>query len=211
LENMSHIFGTKFIGLSSHAKPDRFGENAIWNVLKGLGFSTMMGFDGCAFKARRMMGYSPGVDHLSQTFFCAAWKFAQYRSAKRGTNLNQRCIADHMSHWYLMNYTLAFSEIYNNTNQWVLGHYTAAHEETGQHAGTIDDDMVWYLQSYIEKFGETHNLFILLGADHGMRYGDFSSGAEAMQEHRLPAFFTIAKHDFLRGIPGVYDILNHNT
>jgi hypothetical protein len=145
LENMSHIFGTGFTGFHNPDEDDLFGEKAIWNVLNRMGFTTMMGFDGCAYKARRIMGSHPGVDHMSETFFCAAWKFARYRSSKTGTKQQQRCIADKMSHWYLMNYTLAFSDHYNNTNQWILGHYTAAHEETGQHAGTIDDDLVWYL------------------------------------------------------------------
>jgi hypothetical protein len=88
LENMSHVFGERFIGLKFHNLPeDRYGDDAIWAKLKDMGFTTMLGFDGCAFKARRMMGWAPKVDHLSQTFFCAATRFARYTSAKKGTRM----------------------------------------------------------------------------------------------------------------------------
>ena len=36
-----------------------------------------------------------------------------------------------MGHWYLMNYTLAFTENYKNANLWIHDHFTAAHEITG--------------------------------------------------------------------------------
>jgi hypothetical protein len=52
-------------------------------------------------------------------------------------------------------------------------HLSAGHEATGQHAETLDDDVVQFLETYLTEFGETRDVFIFLMADHGMRYGNW--------------------------------------
>ena len=115
-----------------------------------------------------------------------------------------------MSHYYVYNYTLAFSEIYEEVNQWMYIHVDAAHEVTGQHAQTLDDDTVEFLQKFFAQ-NEDKEIVIFLEGDHGMRYGDWFKSVEAFQENRLSAFFVIASHDFLQSIPGSYDTLEHNS
>ena len=51
-------------------------------------------------------------------------------------------------------------------------HINTAHEGSGQHAVTLDLDMVEFLQRYLKAFGEKHDIAIFLQADHGMRYGN---------------------------------------
>ena len=78
----------------------------------------------------KMMGWAPAADHVSETFFCAAYRFSRFDSDKHKAH-EQRCLGDHMYHWYLMNYTLSFSENYRGANQWAYNHFTAAHEISG--------------------------------------------------------------------------------
>jgi hypothetical protein len=210
-ENQARVFGESFEGYKNeNITTDLLEKDAIWYKLKKKGFATLLGFDPCAFKIVKVLGRRPRADHVSNTFFCANARFGGYTSNKRVTHI-QRCIGPHMSHYYLMNYTLTFSQYYRGLNQWAYNHFGAAHEKTGQHASTIDEDLVWYIQEYIQKFSQTHDIVFYIMADHGMRYGNFESDTWAIQEHRLPAFFLLTKRSFLRKIPGSYDTLRHNT
>ena len=47
----------------------------------------------------------------------------------------------------------------------------AAHEATGQHANTLDNDLLYFLKKYLKEFSENSDIVIFLQADHGMRYG----------------------------------------
>lgn len=210
-ENQARVFGESFNGYKNeNITTDLLGKDAIWYKLKKKGFATLLGFDPCAFKIVKVLGRRPRADYVSNTFFCANARFGGYTSNKKVTHI-QRCIGPHMSHYHLMNYTLSFTQYYRGLNQWVYNHYGAAHEKTGQHASTIDEDLVWYIQEYIQKFGQSHDIVFYIMADHGMRYGDFESDTWAIQEHRLPAFFMLTKRSLLRKIPGSYDTLRHNT
>lgn len=210
-ENQARIFGDKFNGFQyKNITRDLIGDEAIWKKFRENGFATMLGFDPCAFKMVKAIGRRPRVDHVSETFFCANNKFSGYSSNKKLTGI-QRCLGSEMVHFYLMNYTLSFSENYKTLNQWVYNHFGAAHEQSGQHAQTIDEDMTWYLKEYLTKFKDSHEIVFFIMADHGMRYGDFESDTYAIQEHRLPAFFLLTKRDFLNNIPGSYETLKHNT
>lgn len=211
-ENQSRIFGSKWTGfnLTQNITTDLFGGDAIWHKFKKKGFVTLLGFDACAYKMHRIMGRRPRADHVVNSYFCANFRFSGYTSAKRKTP-TQRCIGPHMSHYYLMNYTLEFLRLYNGTNQFIYNHMAAAHEQTGQHAATLDLDMLWYLKRLLRDFGPGNDLVVMLMADHGMRYGDFLTGTKAIQEHRLPAFFLLAQRPFLDSIENSYDVLTHNT
>ena len=105
-----------------------------------------------------------------------------------------------MSHYYLMNYTLKFTENYKNSSQWIYNHFTAAHEASGQHSQTLDKDLKEYITTYITKYGNTHEIIIFLNGDHGMRYGGYMIKPESMQEYKLPACFIIANTAFLEEI-----------
>jgi hypothetical protein len=123
----------------------------------------------------------------------------------------QRCIGPYMSHDYILNHTLSFSRSYSDLNQWIYIHLSAAHESTGQHAETLDLDLVNYLDNYLTEFGKSHDVVIFLEADHGMRYGHWYRSVEAFQETRLPVFFVISHKKILDNIEYSYDTLQHNT
>ena len=46
-----------------------------------------------------------------------------------------------MSHTYILNYTQEITRLYPGANLFIYDHLDTAHEETGQHAATLDDDM----------------------------------------------------------------------
>lgn len=78
-----------------------------------------------------------------------------------------------MSHTYILDYTLQFARMYSGTNMWVHHHLNAAHEMSGQHAQTLDLDLTRFLKTILNEFSESHEIVLILGADHGMRYGDY--------------------------------------
>lgn len=211
-ENQSNIFGRTYKGFRNRDAvkgKDFFGDHAIWRLMKKRGFVTLLGFEACAYKMNRILGRNPKADHVVNPFFCAAERYSSYNSHKRQSKA-QRCMGVHMSHWYLMNYTLAFVDAYEGVNQWAYNHITTAHEETGQHAQTVDNDLLWYLNELLERT-ENRDMIIYILGDHGMRYGNFISNTEAIQEMRLPVFFLLAKREHLDRIEYSYDTLTHNT
>lgn len=121
----------------------------------------------------------------------------------------QRCIGPHMSHHYTLNYTMTFSEMYHDVNQWIYIHLNAAHEGTGQHAGTLDNDLLEFLSSYLAN--KKRNFAVVLQGDHGMRYGNWFKDIEAYQENKLPALFFVVSNALLDKVPYSYDSLWHNS
>ena len=116
-----------------------------------------------------------------------------------------------MSHYYLLNYTKAFAEEYREVNQFGYLHLNAAHEETGQHAVTLDSDLEQFLSTYLPQMQSTHDLVLFLQGDHGMRYGNWYKDIEAYQENKLPALFVVASDRLLERLPASYDVLWHNS
>jgi hypothetical protein len=51
-------------------------------------------------------------------------------------------------------------------------HVDAAHESTGQHAQTLDDDLVEFLTEFLEQ-NRQKEVLIFFEGDHGMRYGEW--------------------------------------
>ena len=50
-----------------------------------------------------------------------------------------------MSHKYMLDYTYSVSNLNPGANMWIYNHINTAHEETGQHAATLDDDLADFL------------------------------------------------------------------
>ena len=188
---------------------DFTGNSSLWSVFKSKGFMTYFGFEDCDDSFPRKIGRMPRVDHTTNQFYCAVYKFTDCRMSK--SSQKQRCIGPHMSHYYLLNYTYQFTNAYLKANQWLYLHLSAAHEASGQHAETLDSDLRDYLKTYLEVYSHSHEVMIMVEADHGMRYGDWYSDIQAFQENRLPVFFVIGSRKVLDEIPGVYDTLRHNS
>lgn len=209
-ENQMRVFGETWVKqFSGSQNIDFHGENAIWSILKNLGFMTLWGTDACADNVPKSMGRVPNIDHVVNLFFCAQYVYGNYRAAKQLLR-QQRCMGSQMPHSYLMEYSLNFTKLYPNVNQWIYNHFTAGHEGSGQHAQTLDEDLKEYIGKYVEMFNSTHEIIVFLAADHGMRYGDYMSDRESIQEHRLPGFFMIASDQLLREIPNSLNTLEIN-
>lgn len=208
-ENQIHVFGKPDLLQNFEDFDDNLGNSAIWSKMKENGFMTLWGTDGCATNVPKALGNKPSIDHIVSTFFCANKLYSEYTADKQH-KYEQRCLGTQMSHYYLMNYTLKFSENYRNASQWIYNHFTAAHEASGQHAQTLDQDLVDYMGKYIENYGKTHEVVIFLNGDHGMRYGGYMLSPESIQEFRLPACFITARTEFLDKIHANIPLL-HNS
>jgi len=190
--------------------PDRdiLGDSAMWNKFREQGFVTYAAFENCDYFVPATIGRSIHTDHFTRSFYCAANHLLDLRMAKN-SGMTQRCIGSHMSHYYLLNYTRAFSDLYDDVNQWIYMHLNAAHESTGQHAATLDNDLVNFLAPYLAN--TDRDLVVFFQGDHGMRYGNWFKDIEAYQENKLPALFFIVPNRVLDNLPYSYDSLWHNT
>mmetsp|Transcript_1069 Transcript_1069/g.1689 ORF Transcript_1069/g.1689 Transcript_1069/m.1689 type:complete len:674 (-) Transcript_1069:19-2040(-) len=210
-ENQMRVFGKKWVKtFEGDQLIDFHGEDAIWNKLRELGFISVYGTDSCDFRAAFSLGRAIKVDHVVNAFYCAFYLYGKYKVSKFNLS-TQRCLTNRMSHFYLMNYSLKAIENYKNSNLWIYNHFTAAHEATGQHAATLDENLVRYLKYLIEVVGQEREVVILLGGDHGMRYGDFMTEEESIQENRLPSQFFIARTKFLKSVKYSFNNLQTNT
>jgi hypothetical protein len=209
-ENMVPMFGnTPFLEVSNPPYRDLLGPGALWNIFKSNGYMTLMGYENCDYHFPAALGKVVEVDHFVRNFYCAASKFLNVKMGKEGHV--QRCIGPQMSHHYLLNYTQAFSHAYKEANQFVYLHLNAAHEESGQHAATLDADMNQFVKEYLAKMKESHDVVLFLHGDHGMRYGNWYKDIEAYQENKLPALFMVTSEELLDRLPSSYDALWHNT
>ena len=189
---------------------DRLGATSLWHILKSNGYVTLLGVEMCDIAFPSTIGRRIETDHLIRNFYCADNKLFTRGISK--DYQEQRCIGAHMSHFFLLNYTLSFMQTYQGLNQFISLHIDTAHEATGQHAATLDPDLTDFLLKYAtwsQRNG--HDLVVFLQADHGMRYGDWFKDAAALQESKLPAFFIIATKTLLERIPGSEEVLWVNT
>jgi Protein of unknown function (DUF229) len=211
VENMVPIFSDD--PLTEDESPreyDVLGNNSMWTYFKSKGFVTLFGLEDCNHYFPNSIGRYPNVDYVVRSFYCAAKKYTGLET-EIDTKPTPRCVGPHMSHYYALNYTLEFSKMYSSLNQWIYLHLTAAHEASGQHASTLDLDLLDFLQKYLKTLGDDHELAIFLHADHGMRYGNWYQDIEAYQENKLPAFFLIGSKTLLDRIPNSYKNLLENT
>lgn len=185
---------------------DFAGKWALWNLFKEKGFVTLFGLESCDNSFPRKLGRMPNIDYVSSPFYCAAYRLTNYKASK--TNNMQRCIGPAMSHFYLFNYTLAFTDLYPDVHKWIYVHVDAAHESTGQHAETLDEDLVDFLQAFLRRNPHT---VVFLEGDHGMRYGDWMKSVEAFQENRLPPLFLITPASLIREIAVAEETLKQNS
>jgi Protein of unknown function (DUF229) len=182
----------------------------MWSYFSNKGYVTLFGLEDCDHYFPDVIGMYPEIDYKIRSFYCAA-KYLTGLETEIDSQPSPRCIGSHMSHYYTLNFTYEFSRLYSSVNQWIYIHLNTAHEASGQHAATLDSDLIDFLSKYLEDFGQTHDMAIFLQADHGMRYGNWYQDIEAYQENKLPVFFFIGSRSLLNKIPFSYDNLVSNT
>jgi hypothetical protein len=189
---------------------DNLKDSAIWKLFKSHDFMTLFVNESCDYRTHLLLGLYPELDHVSRQMYCALYEASDYSTSKNDGD-RQRCVGPEMSHFWAMQYIRRFSDLYPKANQFIYAHLTPAHEASGQHAATLDDDLVSFLDGYLKAFQETHEIVILLHGDHGMRFGEWKRDTAAMQEMKLPAFFLIASNSLMDRLPRSREIVGVNS
>lgn len=189
VDNILPLFtaGIDKASIKSRGVSSSLNGRGLWSMFRRAGYLTLLGFEDCDDDEVKYLGRNQDVHILIRQFFCAASKYTTYSDAT--LNLKQRCIGAQQSHVYALDYLLQVTEMYWDVNQWMYLHINTAHEASGRHAQTLDQDLVVFLEKLLSK--RTHEVALLLMGDHGMRYGDWRFTLDAILEHRLPALFTV--------------------
>lgn len=228
VSNQVPIFGKKenFVNnFEGKQEIDYLKDHAIWSILRKKGYISLLGLENCDNYFPSSLGRRPKVDYSVGPFYCAVQKFAATSFDKEFT-LTQRCLGGHMTHYYILNYTtnlvrmhkdlmlkdnLDKNSVISGPNMFLYIHLNAAHEATGLHAETLNEDLYDFLKEFLEEFKEYWDMFIFLQADHGMRYGNWFHDLDAYQENKLPSLFVIANNELLDKYPKSYHCLANNA
>jgi hypothetical protein len=189
---------------------DFLGDKAMWNLMRKKGFISLLGLENCDNYFPGSLGRMPTVDYSVGPFYCAVQKYSGVMFDKKFKKV-QRCLGGHQTHYYLLNYTRSLVKMYPGANFWLYNHLNAAHEATGQHASTLNDDISEYLEDFLNTFGEQYDIWIYLHADHGMRYGNWFQDTDAYQENKLPSLFVISSKSLLEKYKYSYFTLKTNS
>lgn len=191
---------------SENAKKDKdlIKSKSIWKYLKERGWITLFGSEFCNDYFAYGIGRRPSVDHHMSRFWCGARTLTHFDDTQR----TLRCIGSKTSQHYLYNTTLQYIHMYQGLNKWAHIMSVAAHEDSGTLITVLDSDLKNFLKQALET---QDDIVILLGADHGMRYGEWYKLDSGGQEHRLPSFFLIASQNIIDSLPYSNDIIEHNT
>lgn len=189
---------------------DILGNNSIWSKLRAKGFISMLGLENCDSYFPGALGRKPEVDYSVGPFYCAVQKYSKLGFDKRFEKI-QRCLGGHQTHYYILNYTKTVVDLNKGANLWLYNHLNAAHESTGLHAATLNDDLTEYLQEFLMMYKQDFDIWIYLNADHGMRYGNWFKDTDAYQENKLPTLFIIASDSLLNQHSVSYHALTINS
>ena len=189
---------------------DRLGNTSLWSMLRKKGYVSLLGLENCDNYFPVSMGRLPDVDYSVGPFYCAVQQYSAIKFSKKFA-LTQRCLGGHQTHYYILNYTQTLTRMNKGVNLWLYLHLNAAHEVSGQHAETIDDDFKEFFQNFLKEFGDDNDIFIYLNADHGMRYGNWYKDIDAYTENKLPSLFIIATKSLLLQYPYSYYSLTINS
>lgn len=188
----------------SSTEEDIIKNSAIWTYMKEKGWVTMFATEFCDNYFANELGRKPSVDHLSCKFWCAAEKLSGFRD----TMMEQRCIGNKNSHYYILNYTYQYIQQYQGVNKWAHIMTLPAHEDSGTVISSMDDDLVEFLQ---KLFATKDKVLLFILSDHGPRYGNWKKSLDGAQEHKLASLFLVAPTDLLKQMPSSFDILSYNT
>ncbi|OMJ88226.1 hypothetical protein SteCoe_9887 [Stentor coeruleus] len=210
--NMIPLLGgkDKFIrSFKGNQKIDYYGDKALWNILKKKGYLSLIASDGCSDNFSSSLGENLSIDYSLRQFFCACSEYSIHTTKKKATK--QKCIGPYQAHYYLLNYTKTLAKMYSGVNLWFYLHLNAAHEESGQHASALDEDLKQFLEHIIKESQDKYDIFIMMHGDHGMRYGPWLSTIDGYQEKKLPVMFLISSKSILDEFPYSYHSLHINT
>ena len=213
ISNQVPIFGglDKFVReFQGNQEVDHLGKKAIWTMLREKGFVSFLGLENCDNYFPGSLGRMPKVDYAVGPFYCAVQKYSAMKFEK-SFEKTQRCLGGHHTHYYILNYTNAVVDLNPDVNLFLYIHLNAAHEASGQHAATLNDDLSIYLKEFLNKYQEKYDIFIYMNGDHGMRYGNWFTDVDAYQENKLPTLFIIGSKSLLNNYPYSYFSLKTNS
>jgi hypothetical protein len=185
-------------------------ESFLWDSLAEKGFITLIAQEACDYRFTDHFGNTTSFHHIFRQFYCGAQNLGTYSFEKFSTE-KQRCIGANMSHVYALEYINQYVEHYPEAHKWFYAHFEAGHEATGLHAETLDLDFRDFLQRLLTNTRDSHNVALIINADHGMRFGEWQKDSAAFQEHKLPPLFTVTSKELLDMIPNSRNTLLTNS
>ena len=188
---------------------DKFGKEALWNVLREKGYISLIGSDDCENEYSGVIGKNPNVDYSVRQFYCIAKKLNLYNYWT--DSLKPKCIGQYTNHYYLLQYVHSVARLNQGVNQFFYIHLNAGNEKTGQHANTLDNDLAYFIEQFLNEYGEENDIAIFLQADRGNINYKSNHGIDGNMEFKLPALFLIIEKDILKDFPYSYHTLQENS
>ena len=157
------IQGANLKNVNSYQKYIDSQQRAIWREYSKSGYITFFGYDSAFDFLARSLGAKVLTDHKFINFY----KLTQ--SVYRFTDMteNQRCAGDQGGHKPMLDATLKYYKTYQGYLRFGYTHISSAHENTGN-IRTVDNDLLSFLQSFVEYYKSISEDFVLfVMGDHG--------------------------------------------
>lgn len=192
--------------LSESEKYLELQKKAIWNYFSSLGYVTYVSIETIYDYIANLTGREILADHALLNF----WRVAFLKHGFDDFKEDQRCLGNHNSHWYQMEYTYQFYNNYRLNNKFGYIHTNAGHESTGN-IQTLDDDLKEFLQKILELHNNDDEDFVLfLVSDHGRSLDSFKFDPRLYFDYKIPFTFVITNKE-LEDRLGGKEFLQYNT
>ena len=184
-------------------------EEALWKHYEQMGFVTMFGFDTIWDFLSKCTGRKIRTDHVATNFWHAAKKVFGYEDSKK----QQRCLGEHHSHYFMLNYSKQFLQNYEGHNRFGYVHLSPGHEKTGTVIRTADSDVKEFFREILNYYRSNQEDFVIMFAsDHGKQPPEQDTSVEGYYENLLPVHLVISNKEYISRLgPQTHEILQHNT
>ncbi|CAG9335001.1 unnamed protein product [Blepharisma stoltei] len=202
------LSGFSYKNASYYEEFTKYQRYAIWKHYNKLGFVTMFGFETVEEYLNPYTGYKIISDHMASNF----WHIAREYNGYYDFNPMERCIGEHYSHNFLLNYTSSFINNYKSHNKFSYIHLMEGHEYTGKAIKTVDKDLLRFINDTLSLYNELdEDLAIIITSDHGLHVGKWNYFEEGTKENLMPfAFFIMNKELVWKIGPETHRILQYN-
>ena len=179
-------------------------QKSLWNYFKSKGFTTLFSYDTVYDYLSTVFGRQISADHILSNFWHLSEKVFQY------SDFSERiqCIGDKYPHDYSFSYIQDFIDNYPKSNKFIYSHLSVAHEKSGKRLKIMDESLLNFIQSTLDKH-KSSNLAFFLISDHG-RPGGSPVMADSRAEVILPFNFLIASQSIIKKLKA-HQQLKSNT
>ncbi|CAG9326941.1 unnamed protein product [Blepharisma stoltei] len=182
-------------------------KEAIWKHYENYGFVTMFSYDTVWNYMTQSTGRKVLTDHVATNFWHASSEIFGYPDFMN----YKRCIGNHYSHYYTLDYTKQFIRNYQENNKFAYIHLSQAHEYAGTIIKIVDDDLKEFLEDTLKYYNEKEeDLVIMLVGDHGKHVEPYDTYPEGYVENQLPFHILITNKELVNKM-SADEFLKHNT